>query len=622
MARLSARRLAPLALIAAALVALVAVRVWVPKVQQPGAAPSPLSAPSASSTPAAPLPPAPSAEPPVVATEPALSAAAKRDIDFEDVTGRVGLHVDPAAYRPTTGLESMSSGVGYTRLHGKPAVLLTGPTGNVQLFVWDGSRFRDRTKRAGLASAGTASSAAFADLDGDGDEDLILGRHQTATVSIYRNDGHDHFADVTKQSGVQGASTNPYGAEDTAIRGIGLADVNNDGHLDLFLADWNPAAALGYATNPGPDPDQGACISAQDARDRAPTHTSQSRLYLGDGHGHFRDATKAWGLDLDQVFAYTPQFVDLDGDGWLDLVLTSDFCTSRVFHNDHGKRFVDVTSRTTPGLTPFGMGSVIRDLNGDGRPDWLATGISYPTRDGSCPYISQTTTGCTGNRAYLGGPGLSFTDVTDRLGVRRTGWGWGVVAEDFGNTGELEIGATNGIVYADRDLVGQWRTVFDYFAHDQMSFFLPNGSGPMVDGATQVGLTDRGQGHALLAFDYDGDGRLDLLVNDSASGPHLYRNVTPTAGRHWLDIRLDDETTPTNRSAWGAEISVAGHPEATCWVTSATSYETDWPGDCHVGLGSSTAPVTVEVRWPGQRTATSYAVARVDRVVTLTRSSR
>ena len=150
--------------------------------------------------------------------------------------------------------------------------------------------------------------------------------------------------------------------------GAAFGDVDRDGDLDLFIARWIGEPDLG----PGPDSKRSeGCPADLPSR-------GQPGLFLNDGSGHFHNGTEAWGLDLGDVYAFQPTFADYDADGWPDLLLTGDFCTSRVFRNLEGSGFADVTDQLGVGTDENGMGSTVADFNGDGLLDWFVTAISYP----------------------------------------------------------------------------------------------------------------------------------------------------------------------------------------------------------------------------------------------------
>merc|ERR1719159_1406340 len=98
-------------------------------------------------------------------------------------------------------------------------------------------KFEDRTTAAGIDPAATKTSrgAVFADVDGDGNVDLYV-TDSTNPNSLYMGDGKGHFKDMTAAAGVQ--DSGKFGQAACS------ADVNGDGHLDLFVANFGQANTL------------------------------------------------------------------------------------------------------------------------------------------------------------------------------------------------------------------------------------------------------------------------------------------------------------------------------------------------------------------------------------------
>ena len=158
---------------------------------------------------------------------------------------------------------------------------------------------------------------------------------------------------------------------------------------------------------------------------------SRTRLFRNRGDGTFEDVTAESGIAADRVLAFTSQFIDVDGDRLDDLLLTGDFCTSRLYRNLGDMRFDDVSAQAGIGLDENGMGSVVGDLNGDGAWDWFVTSVGFEAS--LCPSLSVLT-GCSGNRLYLGGPDGTFSEEGADAGVGIGGWGWGAAIEDSATT--------------------------------------------------------------------------------------------------------------------------------------------------------------------------------------------
>lgn len=585
--------------------------------------------PQATTAPAAEPPEASAAAGPVVPPlreEPApVGDRVLAGLRFVDVTERTGLEAPDPREQPRP--QDMDAGAATVDLDddGDLDLVLTwaGPASGV--YRNDGGRFRDVTQETGLDGLGRATVPVFGDVDGDRDLDAFVGGPGGSFGRLLVNDGSGRFADRSVARGVVGLPDRK--AEQRRVRGADFGDVDRDGDLDLLVTDWNSSSVVAAAVaGGGPEAfetqcEYGAFMRRQYERGSMPA-TGDTRLFVNDGSGSFTDGTRAWGLaGLGAALPLTPQFHDLDGDGWLDLVVAGDVCTSRLFRNDGGRRFVDHTPASGTGTAENGMGSLVHDLDGDGRPDWMVTSIGYPTEDGTCPRVSLFA-GCSGNRVFLNRGRMRFREATDDLGLRNGWWGWGVAAADLANDGRVQVAVTNGVHPAPDpvDADDQEDVYYDAFDDDPTQLWVRAGSGEFVEVAARVGLAHDGVGFALVPFDYDRDGRVDLLVTEAGTGPRLYRNVT-SPRRHWLTVRLDDPGSPGDSRGLGArvEVTTAGGGSTTRWVHTSGSYQSQQPAEVHVGLGGDARPVRLRVWWPGTVAPQVVRDVRVDRVVTVTR---
>ncbi|MCU1371396.1 MAG: hypothetical protein JWO77_2590 [Ilumatobacteraceae bacterium] len=556
-------------------------------------------------------------------------------IGFTDVTEAAGLSRPQASAELETAMKadlSMSSGAAVADVDadGDADLYVTRVGLANSLYRNDGDgTFTDIALQAGVDRTPPeggyqgSGAAAFADIDGDGCLDLYVAGvgngKQPGEAALFVNDCAGRFEEQTAERGVALPATDAaLGAQG---HGVTFADYDHDGDLDLLVLHWDPAflggkaAALAYEQFPDPD---SLCERTRANRaagaDRTPAAgPNRSRLFRNDGTGRFHDVTDELGLPLDRIAGFTGDFVDMDGDGWEDLLIAGDFCTSALFRNDQGTGFTDVTEEAGVATDENGMGSVVRDLDGDGRPDWFVTSISGRTKSGACPTRTGNTA-CSGNRVYRNRGGLRFDDATDELGVRAGSWGWGAAIEDFGNDGRLGIVAATG--YAGEE------PPRDQFLDDPLHLWIPLAGRPEVrrDAAASAGLTETGLSHAVIPFDYDGDGDQDLFVANFGDPPNLYRNDAP-ADRHQVTVRLDDLSSPGNRAGVGSKVRVSwGSASSTGWITTSGSYESQRLPEHHVGLGSHDGPVTIEVWWPGETEPVRSTETRIDRVITVRRA--
>lgn len=457
---------------------------------------------------------------------------------------------------------------------GFPDVYLTSMDGPDHLMRNRGDgTFEEVTAAAGLTDVRPTGGVAWVDVDGDGDLDLMLTALGTLRNYLYVNDGAGHFDEQGEQRGVALYT----GAVHLGMD-IGVGDYDLDGWLDLFISDWHPDDPLGN-----------------------PTEHNRLLHNLGaSAPGYFEDVTEAMGIDLrglaSQVdakpgsYGFAPAFVDLDDDGWPELTLAADFGTSRLWWNDGGI-LSDTTFESGVGTERNGMGSTFGDYDGDGDLDWFVSAIyttDFPTL---------------GNRMYRNEGQRQFVDVTDELGLRDGGWGWGAAFLDVEHDGDLDLALAAGwpsTVY-HADPVRLWRN---------------DGPGPWPDRAPDLGIIFARQGRGLLPFDYDLDGDLDLLVMSNTEIPALYRNDHATG--HFLVVQAVGRDG--NPRSLGARVRVQAQPEGP-WQVREIGAGSHFFGQqqalAHFGLGTDPAPLhRVEVHWPASgRTEVLTDVHRDQRVV-------
>ena len=563
---------------------------------------------------------------------PATEQSAPGGLRFTDVTKAAGLD-EVHSRTDLTGESAMTAGAAVADVDGDGDldIYLTRIGLPNRLLLNDGhGRFSDATEAAGVAGADPAhgsSAAAFLDVDADGDLDLVVTGAGTNGTTLYLNRGDGSFTDATAGSGLDDLPAVPDGAQ-AQMHGISFADYDRDGRLDLLLTHWD-SATLAALSNPAIDqlqPDEHGSIVCARARwlaeqgwPRDPSlPENRGRLYRNEGGGRFRDVSAEVGLPFAQVLGFTGTFADVDGDGWDDLLLTGDFCTSRIFRNVSGTHFEDVTATARVATDENGMGSVVSDIDGDGDPDWFVTSIG-PVGDEEKAPIQLGGFGSSGNRLYLNDGTGTFTDATDRFGLRDGGWGWGAAIEDLTNDGRLSVVMTNGYSTGDEERSGDEGRPSGTPADDPLRLWVPE-KGTSTEVSSAAGLRDRGLGRALVAFDMDRDGDLDLLVANFGAAPRLYRNDTPR--RHWLTVQLDDPGTPGNRRGVGAKVVVhAGGGQQARWVIGGGSYESQVPTEVHVGLGDGRRVERVEVWWPGAQAPQVLEDVDADQVLVIRRDA-
>jgi hypothetical protein len=237
--------------------------------------------------------------------------------------------------------------------HGREATILPNERFPSRLYRSnrDGT-FTDVTKEVGIDVVGFVKAAVAGDYDNDGRPDLYLSLAR-APNHLLRNDGPRpgggwRFVDVTAKAGVP---------EPNDSFPAFWFDYDNDGWLDVYVG-----AYLGQSEHVAAD-----FLGFEQKADK-------SRLYRNRGDGTFEDVTRAAGL-WHTPLAMGINFGDLDNDGWLDFYQGTgnpDFHTlvpNRMFRNDGGKRFQEVTTAGNFGHLQKGHGIAFADLDNDGDQD-------------------------------------------------------------------------------------------------------------------------------------------------------------------------------------------------------------------------------------------------------------
>lgn len=520
---------------------------------------------------------------------------------------------------------------------GHDDLLLLNQLGGNALFHNRGDgTFENVTKRAGPVALADriCVGAAFGDYDNDGDQDIYITSVRGGDV-LLENIGEGRFRDVTEKAGVACVAHSQTPA---------FFDYDNDGDLDLFVsntAHWttNEYDAQSHHYRGAED----LWSRVYDVREREP-----NRLFRNDGRGVFTDVTEESGLSGKGWSGDLAAF-DYDEDGDLDLFVTNMFGMSQLYRNDGQGHFDDVTLDTL-GHTSFGaIGSKAFDFNNDGRLDLFIADMhsdmwmehteqqaieprrKYQNRAGPKADINPDIVGkeqavadrlgvdfgevVFGNTLFRNEGNGRFTEVSDSA-VMETFWPWGVATGDFDNDGNVDVFLPSGMGYP-------------YF-YWPSALMMNNGDETFTDRAAEEGIEPPPGGQFLpdkiagqdaarssrcaATADFDGDGRLDLVVNNFNDRPYYFRNQF--APRAWVAFRL--RGTKSNRDAIGAVVRLyRGRDVLVRQVHCTGGYLSQSSKTLNFGLGDSRRIDRVEIRWPSgtRQTLDSPELGRVHQVV-------
>ena len=442
-----------------------------------------------------------------------------------------------------------------------------------RLFRNDGHGvFTDVTDAAGVAGSGYDMGVAVADYDNDGYPDIfVAGLHHS---TLYHNNRNGTFTDVTVKSGLEASLNRPdpqYGPF-WAITAAWV-DVNNDGLLDLFVVNY---MQWSYDVHP--------LCGFQGVADycNPKFYKGQpNQLFLNKGDGTFEDVSQEWGIREHAGKGMGVGVADYDLDGRPDLFVTNDASYNSLFHN-LGNRFEEVAFETGVALPEdgnfiSGMGLDFRDFNNDGYPDIVFVALNNQT----FPLFQNTGKG-------------DFREVTSPSGMRDASLqmsGFGAGLYDFDNDGWKDLFVTRGHVESismPSQPVDQYNTVF----HN------PGPSGKWVALTQEAGLDAAPAArHRGCAFgDLDGDGRIDVVTTALGQEAEIWMNRSQQSG-HWLDIAL--RGTKSNRDGIGARVKVVTKGGAQYnHMTTSVGYASSSDGPVHFGLGADSRAERIEIHWP------------------------
>jgi hypothetical protein len=502
--------------------------------------------------------------------------------------------------------------------------------------------FADVTERTGISfveSCGSrekdwilevnGSGVALFDADGDGDLDIYFVNSSLLDLkpgdprprnALYRNEGGWTFDDITDASGT---------GDEGWGSGASVADLDNDGHLDIHVTNWGPDVlfrGLGdgrferMAGTGAEDPLWGisSCMADFDLDGRidifvanyvdfefnpkkkrgAPEcvykgvpvfcgpgglKPSPDSLYLNAGGWRFRDASEAWGVrEGIPGFGMGSLVVDVNRDGYPDVLVANDTNPNFCFVNLKGAKFAEAGAYLGLAYNDYGvaqasMGLASGDIRGIGRDDIVVTNYEDDT--------------CT---LHLADEGGLYSDATYPSGIGEATYrymSWAALLLDVEGDGDLDLFIANGHLAPQME---GCRSSSGYRQPNQL--FLNDGTGKFAerpDGLPRGGPRRSARGAA--SGDLDGDGDPDIVANNIDDPPAVLENLS--SGASWLEVRL--RGTRSNRAAIGARVSIrAGGRRQERTLQSGMSYASQCEISARFGLAGARDVEEIKVEWP------------------------
>ncbi len=373
------------------------------------------------------------------------------------------------------------------------------------------------TEGAIVNDVGSSRSASWGDYDNDGDLDLFIAKYYAEKNFLYRNNGNGTFTKVTN-----GIIVNDSGDS----RGSSWGDYDNDGDLDLFVANDN---------------------------------NQSNFLYQNNGNDRFVSITEG-PIATDQGNSNSSNWADYDNDGDLDLFVTNFGLKDFLYRNDSNGTFAKITEGVIVNDGVSSLSSSWGDYDNDGDFDLFVAN------------------GNQNNSLYQNNGNGTFIKITEGVIVNDRGASVSSSWGDYDNDGDLDLFVAN---------------------YDQNNSLYQNNSDGTFTKIMDATITNH-LGYSLGCSwgDYDNDGDLDLFVAN-AVGNLLYQNNGN--GNNWINIHLTGVVS--NRSAIGAKVkmkaTIGGRP---VWQTQKISGQTGSASqnslNVEFGLGTATIIDSIQIRWP------------------------
>lgn len=442
--------------------------------------------------------------------------------------------------------------------------------------------FTDATSGSGLDASLYGMGTAIGDYDNDGLQDVFI-----TTVGhnrLFHNEGRGKFREVSQEAGVLGEANG-------WSTGAAWIDYNNDGRLDLFVCNyvhWTAESdrAVSYEL-----PKIGRAYGPP-----RNFHGTYPLLYRNNGNGHFTDVSAQAGIQIQDPGTGLPMAkslgvapVDVDNDGWIDLVVANDTVPNFLFHNQRNGTFQEIGEVSGLAYDAYGLvrGAMGIDSARFRNDDSLGIAIGNFANEMNALYVAQR-------------EALLFADEAIKEGVGPASQKllkFGLFFFDYDLDGRLDVLTANGHLESEIDRMDpsqHYRQSAQLFWNrgDRKGLgFLPV---PPEKCGPDLFQPIVGRGSAFA--DIDGDGDLDVVLNQIAGPPLLLRN-DQNLGHHWIRLQLIG--SKANRDAIGAwiQVRVAGHTLAR-QVMPTRSYLSQSELPVTIGLGKARKLESVEITWP------------------------
>lgn len=510
---------------------------------------------------------------------------------------------------------------------GLPDLIFIGNLSENKVYLNQGNfEFQDITQKSGLTGRPDfATGVSLVDINNDGFLDIYLcysgpGDEDSRRNELYINNGDLTFTERAKEYGLDAVGTYSTMAA--------FFDYDGDGDLDMFLLNhgktfYNPLS--------------------QTSRLRAFRHPYYGNQLYRNDNGKFVDVSQEAGIIGNGLnFGLAVMISDVDNDGWPDIFVTNDYNEQDFLYiNNTDGTFREVSKRAMTHQSKFSMGGDIADYNNDGLVDIFTLDMlpednrRQKLLKGNDEYDFFQALVDSGyhhqymrntlqlNRGLDQNGDLVFQEIGQLSGISNTDWSWSGLFVDMDNDGFKDLVITNGFLrdFTNKDFLsytyadaakaarakGQEPDLLDLVKKIPSTkvgnyLFINNGDLTFTNESEMYGFDTPKISNGMAYVDLDGDGNMDLVINNINETASVYRNKSGSKhNNNFVKFRL--KGIGRNTQSIGAKVEIF-LPDGTRQVQEllpVRGYQSTVDPIVHFGISKATEIVNAVITWPDRQ---------------------